>query len=65
MDMPQNELYENHNLGITESNLPGRLTTEEYQICCAPDKKIHPAFIDMPVKTGIQKSFKFLDSGSR
>jgi len=23
------------------------------------------AFVVMPVKTGIQKSFKFLDSGSR
>ncbi len=34
-DMPQNKLYENNNLGTAEVVRGGRLTTGEYQICCA------------------------------
>jgi hypothetical protein len=34
-DMPQNELYENNNLRNPEVESSGRLTTGEYQICCA------------------------------
>lgn len=34
-DMPQNKLYENDNLGTAEVVRGGRLTTGEYQICCA------------------------------
>jgi hypothetical protein len=38
-DMPQNELYENQNLGITKLNRGIGLTTGEYQICCATADK--------------------------
>jgi len=36
-DMPQNKLYENNNLGTAEVVIGGRLTTGEYQICCAKE----------------------------
>ena len=34
-DMPQNDLYENNNLEGAKAKRGGRLTTGEYQICCA------------------------------
>jgi hypothetical protein len=34
-DMPQNELHENKNLAAAKEKRDGRLTTGEYQICCA------------------------------
>jgi hypothetical protein len=39
-DMPQNKLYENNNLETAKVVRGGRLTTGEYQICCA--KESHP-----------------------
>ena len=33
--MPQNELHENNNLEAAKVETGGRLTTGEYQICCA------------------------------
>jgi hypothetical protein len=36
-DMPQNELYENHNLVNRKVTGGIRLTTGEYQICCVTD----------------------------
>jgi len=33
--MPQNELHENNNLEGAKAKTGGRLTTQEYQICCA------------------------------
>ena len=34
-DMPQKDLYGNKNLELAKAKRSGRLTTGEYQICCA------------------------------